>query len=187
MLVAFFLQGTKQEHLCLIGKVAYLVKKECPAVSLLKQSGLVTVSAGERALAVAEEFRCGKLFGNGSAIDRYIRLVLSAALFMHLPGYVLLACTGSPAKKDGYVGSRNQAYLAVHLPGLVTLSAVELIYIMFYTAENLANGLQQSVRLYGFAKVVCGTKLHGFHRILNLAVVGHYEEWDIQMLFMYPS
>ena len=46
-LVTLFLQGTEQEHLCPVGEVAYLVKKECPAVRLLQQAGLVTVSTGK--------------------------------------------------------------------------------------------------------------------------------------------
>ena len=121
-LVTFFLQGTKQEHLRLVGEVAYLVKKKCSAISLLKQACLVTDCTGKRTFPVTEEFRRGKFFGYGSAINRYIRPVLSTALFMQFPRYVFLACTGSSAQKDGYVGSRNQAYLAVHLTGLVTFN-----------------------------------------------------------------
>ena len=106
---------------------------------------------------------------------------------MQFPRDVFLACTGSPTQKDGYVGSRYQAYLAVHLTGLVAFSAIEFVHVMPYTAEDLANGLQQLVRLYGLAEIVCSAELHGLHRILNLAVVGHYEKWNIQVYFTYPS
>ena len=45
-LAAFLLQGPEQEHLCLIGKVAYLVQKQCPSVNGTEQSDLVAFRTG---------------------------------------------------------------------------------------------------------------------------------------------
>ena len=75
-LAAFLLQGPEQEHLCLIGKVAYLVQKQCPSVNGTEQSDLVAFRTGKGSLLMTEKLGGGKLIGNGPAVDSQIRLVL---------------------------------------------------------------------------------------------------------------
>ena len=48
----------------------------------------------------------------------------------------------------------DQTDLPVHLPRLVAFPAIEHVSVPLRTAEDLADGLQQPVRLYGLAEIV---------------------------------
>ena len=100
-LAAFLLQGPEQEHLCLIGKVAYLVQKQCPSVNGTEQSDLVAFRTGKGSLLMTEKLGGGKLIGNGPAVDSQIRLVLPMAPGMYLGCNVLLPGAGSPTEQNG--------------------------------------------------------------------------------------
>lgn len=54
-------------------------------------------------------------------------------------------------------------------------------------AEDLADGLQQPVRLYGLAEIVHGTQLHGLYGVLHLSVVRHDQERDGKAFPVHPA
>ena len=142
----------------------------------MEKSHLVTVRSGERTLTVAEKLAPAKFVGHGPAIHGYERFVPAQALFVDLGSDMFLARARRAAEQDGHVGTGHRAYLPVHLTRLFTFTTIELRSVMPRTAEYFFNGLQQPFRLYRLAEVIDGPQLHGFHRILHLAVIGHDKE-----------
>lgn len=99
---------------------------------------------------------------------------------------MFLARTGCATDQDGDVGGRHQADPAVHLTRLVALSPVELRAVVTGTAELLADGFQQLVRLDGLAEIVDRSQAHGFHGVLHLTVVGHDQKRGGNVAVVHP-
>ena len=184
-LAAFLLQGPEQEHLCLIGKVAYLVQKQCPSVNGTEQSDLVAFRTGKGSLLMTEKLGGGKLIGNGPAVDSQIRLVLPMAPGMYLGRNVLLPGAGSPTEQNGDVGTGNHLYQTVHLMGFGAFTSVELLFVIVFI-QYLRYQSQEIVWLHRLTQVVDGSQLHGCHRILHLSVVGHDQKRDRVVLLIHP-
>lgn len=86
-LAAFLLQGPEQEHLCLIGKVAYLVQKQCPSVNGTEQSDLVAFRTGKGSLLMTENSEAAsssemapQSIARYGLFFRWLRACISAAM-----------------------------------------------------------------------------------------------------------
>ena len=184
--VTLFLQGAKQFHLIYGSKVTDFIKEQRTTFGSLEKSRLVTVRTGERPFAVPEEFGSDKVIGNGTAVHSYKRLVPAQAPLMNLGGNMFLTRTRCSTKQDGHVRTGHRAYQPVHLTGLFTFTTVEFRTAMLRTAELFFYDFPKPVRMYRLAKVIGSPKLHGFHRILHLAVTGHNKERDGIMFSLHP-
>src|SRR6202008_2003727 len=84
--------------------LAQLVEEKCAPVGELEQSHLLTISAGEGSLAVAEHLGLEKLLGNGGAIDRNQSASGATTVLVNVLGDDFLSGPSLAADHDGGVG-----------------------------------------------------------------------------------
>ena len=52
--------------------------------------------------------------------------------------------------------------------------------------HRIVDLLQQDVGLHGLGNIVCCSRLHGKYSVLHFSVIGHYDEWGIDVVFVHP-
>jgi hypothetical protein len=90
------------------GHFADLVKKQCAAVGLLEQTGLVTHTARIGTLGVTKDLGLEQAVGEGCAIDRQKGFVMSRGVTVNVAGRQLLARTGLALQQHRGMGRCDQ-------------------------------------------------------------------------------
>src|SRR5262245_46069500 len=95
--------------------VADLVEENRAAVGLLEVPDPLPVSAGKRALLVAEQLAFQKRIGDRSAVDRHEWLVRTLAVLIERPRDKLLPRSALAKNQHGYILNRHATNRLVHL------------------------------------------------------------------------